>query len=269
MKRVMFTMVLAIANLVIFAHGNNFSTINIRTNNNRTLMIAIDGNAPIAFNYQSNEIPVQPGNRMIQIIEVMPRTGYYNNGYGNGHNYYHHNNQGNHVPTQQVVYTGYLSIPANAKMFATYSNRYGLTVDNTVFANTCPPAPRPNNGCGNNNNYGNNHPDHHQQGYGNNNTYYTPAAMYSNDFNNLKNTIAGQSFENTKIDILKQAAANNSFTTNQVIELAQLFTFESYKLEAAKLLYTKTIDQQNYYQVNNIFTFSSSIAELNKFINRV
>jgi len=52
-----------------------------------------------------------------------------------------------------------------------------------------------------------------------------------------------------------------------VKELVGLFTFESSKLEIAKAAYGRTIDKNNFYQVNDAFTFSSSVDELSEYIN--
>lgn len=44
-------------------------------------------------------------------------------------------------------------------------------------------------------------------------------------------------------------------------------TFEENKLTIAKYAYTKTADPNNYFQLNDAFTFESSIDELNAYIN--
>jgi hypothetical protein len=45
-----------------------------------------------------------------------------------------------------------------------------------------------------------------------------------------------------------------------------LFTFENNRLEVAKYAYRKTADKQNYYQLNDALTFSSTKEELARFI---
>ena len=47
-----------------------------------------------------------------------------------------------------------------------------------------------------------------------------------------------------------------------------LFTFENNRLEIAKLAYNKTIDKNNYYQLNDALTFSNSKEELARFIRQ-
>lgn len=93
-----------------------------------------------------------------------------------------------------------------------------------------------------------------------------PVAMCSGDFVQLKRSIDNAGFESTKLNIFKQALAYNYFTTAQVCDIMEQFWFESNKLEVAKLSYPKTIDQQNYYLVNNQFGFSSSVNQLGEYI---
>jgi hypothetical protein len=58
----------------------------------------------------------------------------------------------------------------------------------------------------------------------------------------------------------------NYFTSQQVKELLQLFTFENNKLDLAKYAYRKTMDRRNYYIVNDVFAFSNSKDELARYI---
>lgn len=93
-----------------------------------------------------------------------------------------------------------------------------------------------------------------------------PVAMAEYDFQQLKRTLNNASFENTRLMILKQALPFNYFTTAQVRSLMCEFWFESSKLEVAKAAYGKTVDQQNYYLVNNEFSFGSSVRELGEYL---
>ncbi len=95
-----------------------------------------------------------------------------------------------------------------------------------------------------------------------------PMPMDANSFNRAKNTIKNNSFESDMISTAKQVASNNCLTVNQVVEIMELFGFESTKLEFAKFAYDYTYDIGNYYEVNNAFSFSSSKQDLNNYINR-
>lgn len=87
------------------------------------------------------------------------------------------------------------------------------------------------------------------------------------DFNRAKGSISSQSFEDSKLTIAKQIATNNCMLSDQVKEIMNIFTFEETKLEFAKFAYGRTHDLGNYYIVNDAFTFSTSIDELNSYIS--
>ena len=91
-------------------------------------------------------------------------------------------------------------------------------------------------------------------------------AMPGTDFDRAKKSIEGKSFSEEQMTICKQIIKANCLSVKQVIALIGIFTYEENKLEVAKLAYPKTIDQNNYYQVNDAFTYSTSVDELNKFL---
>lgn len=97
-------------------------------------------------------------------------------------------------------------------------------------------------------------------------TYYLP--MSPEDFASAKASISSKSFEDSKLTLAKQIAASNHLTSKQVKEIMQLFSFEDSKLDFAKFAYKYVYDPNNYYIVNDAFKFSSSIDELNEFINK-
>lgn len=88
------------------------------------------------------------------------------------------------------------------------------------------------------------------------------------DFADAKRTIANADFEDTKLTLAKQIARSELMTARQLAEIAQLFDFEQSKLEFLKYAYPYCFDQNKYYVVNNVFEFSSSVDELNKYINQ-
>ena len=94
-----------------------------------------------------------------------------------------------------------------------------------------------------------------------------PWPMSPDDFNNVKNSISSKSFEDSKLTIAKQVINANCLLCNQVKEIMLLFSFEDTRLELAKYAYGYTYDIGNYYQLNDAFTFESSIDELNEYIN--
>lgn len=86
------------------------------------------------------------------------------------------------------------------------------------------------------------------------------------EFGNISAAVCKRTFESDKLIVAKQAIGCRAVSADQVRRLMGHFTFESTKLEFAKWAHGHCWDAQNYYVVNNAFTFSSSIDELNAFI---
>ena len=95
-------------------------------------------------------------------------------------------------------------------------------------------------------------------GYGN--------VMSNREFDDMKEQIRKEWFEKNRLTSAKVIVDKNNFTTRQVKEIMLLFTFENNRLEVAKYAYRKTVDKQNYFQLNDAFSFSSSKEELARFI---
>ena len=102
--------------------------------------------------------------------------------------------------------------------------------------------------------------DNNGWGHGNANV------MSGREFEPVKESLRKEWFENNRLTSAKFIMDKNNMTTAQVKELMLLFSFESNRLEVAKYAYRKTVDKQNYYQLNEALTFSSSKEELARFI---
>jgi len=90
--------------------------------------------------------------------------------------------------------------------------------------------------------------------------------MDPSTFDAAEITISKASFDNSKLTIAKQIASSNCLLASQIRDIMRIFAFESTRLEFAKFAYAFCYDKGNYFLVNNAFTFSSSIDELNKLI---
>jgi Domain of unknown function (DUF4476) len=88
------------------------------------------------------------------------------------------------------------------------------------------------------------------------------------EFSGLMNTLRNMQFESSRMSVAKNAILSNQFSSRQVADLMGLMTFDSSRLEIAKLAYAKTIDRENYWMVYDLFAFESSIVELNNYIHR-
>ncbi|MBI3509123.1 MAG: DUF4476 domain-containing protein [Bacteroidetes bacterium] len=92
--------------------------------------------------------------------------------------------------------------------------------------------------------------------------------MSESDFTNAKASIDKQSFEEGKLKVAKQILNSNCMSTAQVKEIMGMFSFEDNKLDWAKFAYGKTTDPNNYYQLNDGFSFSSSTDALDEYIKQ-
>jgi hypothetical protein len=92
------------------------------------------------------------------------------------------------------------------------------------------------------------------------------SAMASGEFDGVKRSIAGKSFEDSKFTLAKQVTKANCLSAAQVKEVMELFDFEETRLDFAKFAYDYTVDQSNYYKVNDAFQFEMTIDELDTFI---
>lgn len=230
MKKIIFTLMLLWSFISVKAYNYQASALTLNLFDNAAFTLTFDNNT---YNTPSNTYNVHnimPGNHFIQVVKMA-------NSYGPGH-----------CAMPVVVYSGYVSVPAASQVYASVSGINQLTI------NSIQPLYTVNNGGCNN-------------GY-NGNTQYGPVPAYMSDadFSALKGSVNSKSFDSSKLTVAKQAVASDRLTARQVAELMDLFSFESTKLDLAKYSYRHVVDPQNYYVVNDSFTFSSSITELDQYI---
>lgn len=88
-----------------------------------------------------------------------------------------------------------------------------------------------------------------------------------NSFKSAKETVKNANFDDTRLSTAKSILSSNCMSTDQVIQICQIFGFEESKLNFAKFAYSKTTDPNNYFKVANIFSFDASKTDLNNFIS--
>ncbi len=181
----------------------------------------------------------------------------------------HRGNNGKHGGNrEELIFSDKILIPENQNIEAIISkfNRFEI-IRTTPIQNR--------NGHGGNGHGGNGNGGHNGYGHGNNaggNTGYNNYGqgnnniMNNNDFNLLKNTIRSKPYDSSKLDIAKMALTYKWVNSNQVAELVSLLSFDSSRLELAKFAFSRTIDKENYFVVNNCFSFSSTSDELARFV---
>lgn len=91
-------------------------------------------------------------------------------------------------------------------------------------------------------------------------------AMDQASFDKAKQTITNKGFDDTRLSTAKQVAKSNCLTTDQIVEIMKIFGFDDTRLDFAKYAYDFCLDQNNYFNVSEGFSFDSSTEELNKYI---
>lgn len=92
--------------------------------------------------------------------------------------------------------------------------------------------------------------------------------MTSSSFRSFIAILEDESFEDTGLEILEDAADKNHFTVDQLVEIIGLFSFENNKIEACKIVYPKLIDKENSYEIYSSFQFPASKKEIRKWIEQ-
>lgn len=147
-----------------------------------------------------------------------------------------------------------MNVNINDGMGGTVSQSSTTTTYSTTTSTTAQPAPQPVQ------------PVYVMPGY--NGPVGCPMPMSPTDFQSAKASIEKQSFSDTQLQIAKQIVNSNCLTSAQVKEIMMIFDFEDTRLDLAKYCYGYTFDLGNYYKVNDAFTFSTSVDELNSYINQ-
>jgi len=119
-------------------------------------------------------------------------------------------------------------------------------------------------------------PGYGNSGYGNQGGHGIPPpppppshygmCMSAGDFNKAMVIIRNESFESSKLNAAKQVTSNNRLCVSQIVQICNLFSFEQTKLDFAKYAYRYCADPNNYYQLNEVFSFAASKDELRKYI---
>lgn len=247
------------------------SILKLKVFNNEYFVVTLDN---VQYKNTTNYFiskELQPGNHSLKVTKKGPQYG--------------------HQYNTSIIFNGTINIPGGFTIEAMIDKANKFVISSKTPLNN----PNNNNNGNNNNNYnhngnnnsnynnnGNNynsnnngnynhnedHNHHHSQGNNENNNNLLSKAMNNEDFHQLKMSIDSKSFENTKLEIAKQATSSNWLTCDQVVEIIKLFSFENTKLDFAKFAYGKTVDKNKYYLVSNAFTFESSIKNLNQYISK-
>lgn len=233
------------------------SVITITSADHQPFSASFNNSTPVAPSNQINFTHIHPGSHYLEVYR------------------YTHSLFGI-MPHVQAIFRGVIQVPPNMQMvyMVNHMNQLVLTHSSPLMMNPMHPGgpvQLPNTQLPMNPNLPVHHPNiHHQINQPNLPINNNPGffGMHPQNFQQLIATISATSFDSSKRNIARQGISSNNVSSQQVLEIIRLFSFESSRLEIAKFAYPFTVDKNNYYLVNNGFSFSSSIDNLNRFIGQ-
>lgn len=101
----------------------------------------------------------------------------------------------------------------------------------------------------------------------NNTTVATGTAMDDATFTTFLTKMKDKGFDNQRLDFVKSTMKNNWFTTDQVLQMIQTFSFENNKVDFAKVIWHKTTDKGSFFKIYEAFTFSSSEKSVQEYVD--
>lgn len=230
--------------------GTQGSVLNLQMMQHGQFEVVID---ELLFNQVGNvlEVPnLMPGTHRIFISELLMGRGY----------------RGQNSTTKRIVYNGTVNIPFNSVVFAHLDFNRQLRINSIEPLVVIPPQRQPLNDPYRKDDYGRGKGQGKGNGYGKGNGQHLPPVCSDASFHTLRGTLARTSFDRDKVIIASQFIRSNHVSSAQVLEIMRMLSFESSKLEFAKEAYAFCYDKQNYWMVNDGFSFNSSIRNLDLFI---
>lgn len=94
-----------------------------------------------------------------------------------------------------------------------------------------------------------------------------PRVMNNAEFDKFATSVKkNNAFDDNKIAAINTQANFNGFTAQQIVRLLKILSFDKNRVTLAKDLYGSCVDPQNYYEVYDVFPFSSSKQEVMNYV---
>lgn len=154
----------------------------------------------------------------------------------------------------RLVYSSYIDIPVNSIVDATFKHNGNFLINSIIAYMPVAIPEQPVYAS-----YG------HQtcQGPGGGPVNY---AMTEGEFCEFISTLKHLNFDSSRLQVARQITSTRYLTTDQVVQIMDLFSFDSSRLDFAKFAYSRTVDKNNYFKTYNLLAFDSSINELSDYI---
>ena len=98
---------------------------------------------------------------------------------------------------------------------------------------------------------------------------YDHSGVMSPDvFEEFYQTIEEASFSSKRLNLVKNAVVNTKFTSAQCVRLLEICSFDSDRVNMAKVLYPSVVDKESFFIVKKVFDFDSNTRKLDEFIKK-
>ncbi len=94
-------------------------------------------------------------------------------------------------------------------------------------------------------------------------------SMSPNEVNGLLQAIERQAFDDAKMALMHDALHDVTIEALDARRLIQTLAFDQNRIETAKYLYGRVFDRHNFYQVYDALVFTSSIQEVQRYVQSV
>ena len=236
--KTIFTLFLSLfMSMAVFAAARPTSILTIKSADNADIRVVLDGKR---FEPHDNSImfgSMEPGRHSIKIFKQR-RNGWFNLTGGN----------------YELVYNTTVDLKRRTHLFITVERSGRISMQENRLKRTSDRDYRRND------DYSGQWGDHDSHdGYA--------AGMSDREFKQVLKSISSEWLESNKFKSASHIVKNNSFSTAQVEQILLLFSFENNKLELAKQAYLNTVDKKNYPMLFDVFSFSGSKRELERYID--
>lgn len=254
-------------------HGPSGSVLNLKLFGRGDFTVMLDD---VQYTWVDNYLEVgalRPGQHRLKVVETIRNYG----------------PRGAHSVTKRVAYNGRIHIPATSIVWARITPGMQLVVESVQpirgnGRNLRDPQPSNPGRQGSGNDWYTDRDRDNDDRYEHRDRDYRDHEYRDRDrdndrrgdhinrdqaaarFSALRQSVSRASFDSDKLLIASQFARTNGILSSEVADLMKLMSFESTRLEFAKNAYTYCLDKENYFLVNESFSFSSSIRQLHSFI---
>jgi hypothetical protein len=237
--------IILIASCAGFLSSDAQSMLKVRMADNSAINVSVDGRY---FNKRGTSVTVgdlPPGRHLLQIFAISQTR----NGRGR----------------EQVIYEGKVKThDGQVTIFQYDANSGDVQVDEAEMNQYLSEHPIPTQSQGSDNPQQGNTADN-----ANNNPGASPVPTGTLDdtkTDKLKTDVAAKKTDTEKMKVLKDALGNETFTSYQVANMMDWFSFESTKVDFAEWAYSKTVDKENFTDLENKLTYKNYRDDLDKFI---